>query len=453
MNSVLITEEKEMSLSIYLIADLMHLVKIILLCNMIFMFKKRESKHKKTVLIVIAIVMIGISLGIYLWNNDTIETIVYILAVCIMLCYLYDEKFSSMITSSVWIIAIMSMLDSMSVVLLDIIADIVGFKDEDISRIGVAIASFLVVLIFGRIYNKNYHEGIKTIGIKNLLLFTLLTFIDTVIVMVIAFVTLNENQRMFRMLYSIAFIFVILGIFLQLGAVILLFMQRNLYKEKKLVTEKYLNEQKNHYEYLENREKETKKFRHDLRSHMQMLSDFAKHGQYDKFDKYLEKIDIKIESLGNIITVQNGIVDAIINQYYSKAKQSGIEMVVKGRFPEDCVIDAYDLCTIFSNVLSNAFEAATEAIEKIITVDCRYTEKNIIIVVTNSFSDVGQFGDGKIKTHKEDVDYHGYGLENIKDSIEKYNGVLDIEVKGGKFILTILFNNIEKREYENSDHR
>lgn len=433
-----------MSLFIYVAIDIIHLIKIILLCDKFFMFEKRESKHKGFMLTVNAMIMVAISVCIYLWDNDYVETVVYVMAICAMLCWMYKEKISSMVISSIWIIAIMPMLDSMSVILTDILTSLMGLQYSSVSGFVAAIISFMVVLIVGQIYNRKYREGIKNIGIKNLVAFTLLAFIDTVVVMVMASITLNENQRIYRVLYSISFIFVILGIFLQLGAVILLFMQRNVYKEKKLVTEKYLNEQQGHYEYLEKRETETKKFRHDLRHHMQMLSNLAKSRQYDEFDRYLEKIEIKLESFGNVITVQNGIVDAIINQYYSKAMQDGIKMEVRGRFPEDCDIEAFDLCTIFSNVLSNALEAAVKTEEKIVNVDCRYTESKIIIVVKNSFNDRGQFGNDKIITSKEDVDYHGYGLENTKDSIYKYRGVLNIEVESNMFILTIMFSYMEK---------
>ena len=99
---------------------------------------------------------------------------------------------------------------------------------------------------------------------------------------------------------------------------------------------------------------------------------------------------------------------------------------------------------IFSNVLSNAFEAAEETEEKIISVECRYNDKNIIIVVKNSFNYEGNNANVLLKTRKGDVDYHGYGLENVKESIAKYNGILDIDTKDGVFILTIVFNNARK---------
>ena len=101
-------------------------------------------------------------------------------------------------------------------------------------------------------------------------------------------------------------------------------------------------------------------------------------------------------------------------------------------------------CTIFSNILSNAIEAAADAEEKYVSVECRYNERNIIIVVKNSFRNEPENGSPVLKTRKEDLDYHGYGLTNMKDSVDKYNGVFDIEIKEDRFTLTILFNSTGK---------
>lgn len=439
-----------MKLFVYLIADIVHLIKIIIICNMFFKLKKSDNNYNGRMLTVAAVVMLIVSVFTYLCDNKAIGILAYIVTIVVLLSILYKEKVSRITIFTIWIIFAMSMIDTMSTVLFDISTSLVRIKCDEISKIVVATMSLMLVYVVGRIYSTKYNGGIKVLGVSNSVAFTILAVVDAFIVTIIAYISVNENQGVYRVLYSVAFILVILGMFIQLGAVILLFMQRNVYKEKKQITEKYLNEQKNHYEYLDKREKETKKFRHDLRNHMQMLSNFARNHQYDDFDKYLETIEMKIESFGNIITVHNGIVDAVINQFYSKAIQNNIKMEVRGRFPEDCAIDAYDLCTIFSNVLSNALEAAIETDEKLVTVECRYTDKNIIVVVTNSFINDGN---ETIRTRKDDLDYHGYGLENTKDSIEKYHGVFDIETKDNLFILKILFNYIEKRDYENRNNR
>lgn len=439
-NTKLVTEDKKMSLFLYIITDIVHMMGVVLLCEMFFRFEKREIIYNKFMQIALVLFIVVVSAGLYLDSNDIFEFIVYIFAICVTLCCLCNEKIYITIIGAIWIMVIIGLFDNMSIVLFELIGNIFGYNNSEISRLFCSLISLIYVYTLGRLYNRKYSAGIRTIGIWNLLAFTVLNVIDTVLVTLLAIIAVDEKNDKIRIVYTIVFILVILGLFVQLGAVILLLLQRNVYKEKKLITEKYLDEQKNHYEYLEKREIETKKFRHDLRNHMQMLSDLAKERRYDEFYQYLDKINMKIDSFGNVITVQNGIVDAIINRYYSEALSKNIKMDVNGRFPSDCDIGAYDLCTIFSNLLSNALEGTSEAEDKWITVDCRYTDNNIIVVVKNSFKNDNQYGNGKNRTSKEDTEYHGYGLENVKDSIMKYNGVWDIEVKDNLFIVTILFN-------------
>lgn len=438
-----------MSLFLYVLADIIHLVKIILLCDVLFEFRRRKIWDNRVLFGCIGFIVSILSIIIYTYDNEAVEIIAYIVAIMVLLSILYNEKVHSVAIVSIWIIFVLAMIDTMIIVLYNISMNLLNINGELISNLIVSIVSLIFVYSISRIFKRNNSIGIRTIGIVHLFWYTLLMTVDALVVNTIAVMNLELIWEKHRNIYLIAVVFVIIGIFIQLIAVILLFMQRNVYKEKKLLTEKYLNEQKNHYVYLETREQETKKFRHDLRSHMELISNLAKNREYEKIDSYLEKMNIKIDSFGNIITVQNGIVDAIINQYYEKAQQSKITMEVRGRFPEECAIDAYDLCTIFSNVLSNALEAAIETEEKTISLECRYNDKNIIIVVKNSYNSEQQNGTSQWRTRKENTDYHGYGLENMKDSVEKYNGVFDIETNNNIFTLTILFNNMGKQGYEN----
>jgi len=433
-----------MSLFVYVLADIIHLAKMIILLDVFFAFRKRELNHRRLILYLAGLGMGGVSAFIYFQNNITVDLVVHFIVLITMTALLYEEKIHYVVVVIIWTSFAMSMIDTMTIVLFDVLTKLIQINAEVVSRLCVSSISLILVYTVGRIYRKNTTVGMKTIGLRNLIWFSLLLVMDTIVVSVMTDINVELCVEKYKNIFMMSVVLVIAGIFIQLCAVILLSMQRNLYKEKKLLTEKYLNEQKNHYEYLEEQEKETKKFRHDFRSHLELISNLAKHNEYEEIDKYLEKMHIKIEQLGNNVTVQNGIVDAIINQYYAKALQNNIKMEVKGRFPEYCDIDAYDICTIFSNVLSNAFEAAEETEEKIISVECRYNDKNIIIVVKNSFNHEGNNANVLLKTRKGNVDYHGYGLENVKESIAKYNGILDIDTKDGIFTLTIVFSNVRK---------
>lgn len=435
------------------IADVILMASMLLFCEILFRFKKRDNALECIKLIVTVLCVVGISLCVNMGENLFVEVIVYFLTVFILIYSFYEEKRLTLVVVAVWILVVLEMFDAMLVIFSEIITGIMDTTNTGGMRLFRALLLLMFVSIVGKLYNKRFNRGIKTIGITGLATFTILTIVDTVIVMTIGYILAVDEELKYKVIYLCVFLFVILGLFIQLGAVILLLMQRNIYREAQQITEKYLEEQKGHYQYLEQRELETKKFRHDLRSHMGLLSVLVKEHKYDEFDKYVDKINIKIDSFGNNVTVQNGIVDAIINKYYSEATANDIQMEVKGRFPNDCKIDAYDLCTIFSNVLSNAIEATVESKDRWMSVDCRYTDDNIIVVVKNSFDNTNQLRKGKAKTHKKDINNHGFGLENVKDSIRKYNGMWDIDINENVYSITISFN-YDRLEgnYEDSDN-
>ncbi|MBQ4058506.1 MAG: GHKL domain-containing protein [Lachnospiraceae bacterium] len=426
---------------INIIADIIHFLKIFLVCDMYFFFERKRFRHKWIMLTLTNTIVAGMSVFVYMYDNYFIEALIYTLTIILLLCIFYKEAIYTIVITTIWTIFALSMIDTMVAVLFDMFMKILDVNVDFLSNLAVAIISIVLIYVVGRIYRKYTSATLKKVGIPNLMGFTVLLAIDTVVVTIITVMNAKFETMRYTNIYLLAIVFVILGIFIQVASVILLFTQRNVYKEKEELTDKYLNEQTLHYEYLENRERETKKFRHDLRSHMELISHLAKSREYDKIDEYIEQMHERIDTFGNVITVHNSIVDAIINQYYTRAEQSGITMEVKGRFPLDCNIDTYDLCTIFSNVLSNALEAARETEEKYIFVECGYTDKSIIIIVKNSFDVQTKNGNAQWRTRKGNTDYHGYGLENIQDSVERYNGVFDIETDDKMFTVKILFRN------------
>ena len=429
-----------MELFIFTLTDILHFVKILIICSMIFRFQKREFKYNIIIPMFVGIALVVASVLIFILQKDFLETLLYVLFIMVLVYLIYEEKIQSIVAITLWVICASSLIDILNIVLVNVFLKLVNLNWDNFANLIASCISLIFICVMGSLYKKKSTSSLRNIGIVNLLGFSILLCADVVVVSAI-FLGADIYSGSFNVLYLSAVILVILGIFIQLAAVIILFTQRNVYKEKEMILNTYLNAQKNHYEYLENREKETKKFRHDLRSHMELISSLIKNGEYDKIDDYIKQMNLKIDTFGNVVTVHNGIVDAIINQYYVKAKQNGIEMEVRGMFPVDCVIETFDLCTIFSNALSNAYEAAVEAEEKYILLECRYTDQNIIVLVENSFNHKMKNND---KQSKKNKDYHGFGLENIRDSVNKYNGFFDIEKNENKFSLKIIFNYVGK---------
>lgn len=434
------------------LADVIHGVTVLMACTMFFSFSRRQN-HRRGLLFCAGFVLCTVSVMIYFFNDDIWETFVYILAMLLIVFVLYAEKIHNIVIVTVWVIFAISVINIMTTIFVDIVALLICPISKSMVNLVVSLISFSFIYVLGRIYKKSTSEALKSIGAGNLVGFTILLMADFFVASAIV-IGVEMYEENIRNIYLLAVAFIIIGIFIQLAAVIILLAQRNVHKEKEQILNAYLNEQKNHYEYLENREKETKKFRHDLRNHMDMITNLAQNQEYDRIGNYLEQMNMKIDTFGTVVTVHNGIVDAIISQYYVKAKQNGVDIKVEGKFPVDCTIDAYDLCTIFSNILSNAYEAAMESEDKFISLVCGYTERNIIIVIKNSCNGEPPAGGIMWKTRKTNADYHGYGLENVKDSVKKYNGIFDIEINGKMCTLKILFNHKEEQtcvEMEMSD--
>lgn len=421
-----------------IITDLIHILKIILLCELLFVFEKHKNNRKYFIVCLVSVIVSQI---IYCRDADIFSVIIYTGLIFIVINLIYVIKLWQGIFLPFGLMFLSSMIDTMNNVMIDLIFDICKMPEFMFKKLIAAMVSMLLVLVLLFAYKRKYHRRYSWINVKNSAFFTILVLVEVMIVLAIVVVYENGIKEENKRLFAIKAILVIIGMLLQLGTVFLLYSSNSVYVENDALMKKYLDDQKKHYEYLEIREEETKKFRHDVRNHMQMLYYLQKKGQYEEINKYLELLNIRIEEFGNSLTVNNSIVDAIINKFNTEAMTKGIKLHVKGKMPAVCNIDAYDLCTVFSNVLSNALEAVDKISNKDIFLECRYTDEEIIIIEKNMFENIGQFKGNELYTIKEDKERHGFGIDNIKDAVKRNCGLVNIEIDKEQFCISIMMKN------------
>lgn len=226
---------------------------------------------------------------------------------------------------------------------------------------------------------------------------------------------------------------------------------KNSYRDRIHLIEYYLEEQKKYYLYLENREQETKRFRHDLKEHLHLLSFLAEQGDYQQVSEYLKQMNGKVEKFGNSIHLNSGIAEAIVNKYEAEAKENGITFQVRGYFPSECYITAIDLCTILSNLIANALEAVRFCGGRRIVLDVRHEPGEIFIYVENDCSPDLLFRGKHLTTTKMDKNSHGFGLENVEKVVKANGGWIRMEASDGKFHTYIELNNQKKDEEKQAD--
>ena len=91
-----------MSLFIYVLADIIHLAKIIILLDVFFAFRKRELNHRRLLLCLAGLAMGGVSAFIYFYNNSIVELIVHFIVLTTMTALLYEEKIHYIVVVIIW---------------------------------------------------------------------------------------------------------------------------------------------------------------------------------------------------------------------------------------------------------------------------------------------------------------------------------------------------------------
>lgn len=293
----------------------------------------------------------------------------------------------------------------------------------------------LIVINFLRLRLKNR----KLFENSNYWLLFIVVFLPTVLI----------DYLLFKLTLSVTEPYVsVLAIIGSLGLIISSFIVMFLY-ERFAIQAESINREQQYEQQLKSQAKhlndilvmqnQIKGFRHDIKNHWVALRGYFQRNDYEGGIQYIDEMSDKlIES--ETIDTGNVALDAIISTKKSLAEEKNVEFEATVQIPEKLPIDATDICIIFGNSLDNAIEACEKIKDdtKYIKLSVIYEEDVILCKISNSICKGKKLS---MKTTKTDKENHGYGLENIKQALSKYNHLLKIDQTDKEFILSfIIFN-------------
>lgn len=211
-------------------------------------------------------------------------------------------------------------------------------------------------------------------------------------------------------------------------------------EERNRMYEKYIKLQKEYYNGLINQDNQLRKFKHDLNAHIAVLSDYCNSINDDRLKKYIDDFISESAIFEVVSYTGNRCIDAIISNQIMQAAGENIHFDVKGNVPRNIDISEFDICIVLSNLIKNAIEAC-ERIEDIkkrnIYIEIGMMSGKLYISIKNPIN-ISEIRDiNKLGTLKTDKVNHGLGLNNIRDVIEKYNGVIDIRMDNECFVADV----------------
>jgi sensor histidine kinase regulating citrate/malate metabolism len=97
------------------------------------------------------------------------------------------------------------------------------------------------------------------------------------------------------------------------------------------------------------------------------------------------------------------------------------------------------MTTILGNLIDNAI-GATKNLDKNRSINLliKYNKGRIIIKMKNPYIGEIKYKNDTIVTSNADKDNHGIGLLNVKSTVEKYNGIMNIEHSANMFSVAVL---------------
>lgn len=193
------------------------------------------------------------------------------------------------------------------------------------------------------------------------------------------------------------------------------------------------------YKMLEEQYGRMERLRHDMKNHIIGLQGLLADRDMEKMEQYLRQMQKAGDIEPGEEATGNKVVDALLYQNRKQAEKKKILWECHVQIPKSCSIDEMDLCVLFGNLLDNALEACerlSENEKRFINIQAQLVKRCFLLEVKNSsgLPEAVKMG----TTLKENPDEHGIGLGNIKDVVQKYGGVMDMEVKKNVFLISIL---------------
>lgn len=185
------------------------------------------------------------------------------------------------------------------------------------------------------------------------------------------------------------------------------------------------------------------RLQHDMKNHTQSLAAILQDGRVEDAVSYLNEMSDFIKTEKEVVSTGNADVDSILNYKLARALEGDIHVKTLVSIPETLPVKPFDLNVILSNLLDNAIDAAEKCKEKRIGIVIR-TEMNMLYVaVENTYRDEPIRIRNRFMTLKEDKCGHGFGIQNVRSVVEKYDGEISFNYEEGIFYATLFISMVD----------
>lgn len=212
----------------------------------------------------------------------------------------------------------------------------------------------------------------------------------------------------------------------------------NLDLEKKLADMQHdYEKQQDMAEEIRRIQEQIRALKHDMKNHTLVMLSYLEENRVEEVKAYAGELLDKLNKMYTYVNVGNSLLNYIINNKLSAAKEQGIEIKAEIENLAFDYMDSVDFSALLNNLLDNAIHGALESKSPKLEVQISAKKGFDIITVKNSIDESVLERNPEFVSTKDEPG-HGYGMKQIRNIVEKYNGDIDIYEKENQFIVSIM---------------
>lgn len=166
---------------------------------------------------------------------------------------------------------------------------------------------------------------------------------------------------------------------------------------------------------------ELRRFKHDVKNHFISMEGLLNTGNTEELKAYFKELHETSLPSQNMYISRNDVIDAIMHYELNHRCNKNVAISVHGTLPEITSVSSIDICTLFSNLLSNAISAVNKCSDTPwLEITFSAGQKFFLIEISNDVDEI-------IPPKKKNTDRnHGHGVSKIKAIINKYDDNYEI---------------------------
>lgn len=417
------------------------IIEYLIYADFMIKFLKPKSKNKWFCYIVISFFNIALTLMLnkFLPFEGFLGVIRissnFVMAYLLLKGSLFEKLFSSLITDTSVILINFITLNLLSGIFEKSISELI--TERSMLRLFILFITKFIFFIFTRLMLKIKEKDNYTFNAAEWITISVIFFITMAVEIELFLMNIKYNLSMKSPLtISMGTGLILINIFVYV--LMIKISRKNNEKTALLIDKMQLETYRAQLAESESRYNEINKIHHDMKNHLQCIQGYLTENDAANAQNYINDIlQNKLDFNTTFIKTNNRVIDIVSNIKLIQCQYAKIKTKLNIQ-SFTLEIDDVDMCIILGNLFDNAIEACKKTqTERLICFEITQRKGYVNILIKNTVEESVLESNPELQTTKQDKKNHGIGLKSVKETIEKYNGMIEFYENNNFFIADI----------------